>query len=210
MKEKYSRLFEKVNSRVGDDELMKAVLSADSNKKSRSARLKRIPIGAAAALVLAAGGIVTAVAINKASLEARSTSEELFPELDYKLPVGKYYPNGDKNSDIWLEVTEDTIQLKGKNLEKTFREDEELMNGADGEGNTDTESLLKWHMGQFPVSPCKYTVTDLNPNYSYAIRYTPADGHEHAMVCYYNKYTLKDRWGEFLWEDADVMPTVDY
>lgn len=211
MKEEYNRLYEKVNSRVGDDELMKAVLNNHSKKKNRGARLKLVPIGAAAALILTAGGIVTVAAINKASLEAAATSDgETLPELDYKLPVGKYYLDGNKDSEIWYEVTEDTIQLKGKDLEKTFREDVRLMNGNDKDGNSDIASLVKFHMDQFPISPCKYTVHDLAPGTSYSINYTPADNFSrHAVVFYYRINVIKDYWGEFSWEGVDFVPETN-
>lgn len=204
MKEEYNRLYEKVNSRVGDDELMQAVLSSGSKKRKRRARLKLVPIGAAAALILTAGGIVTAVAINKASLEAAATSDgETFPELDYKLHIGKYYLDGNKDSEIWYEVTEDTIQLKGKDLEKTIRED------VITNGDYNIESRVKSSTDQFPISPCKYTVQELAPGTSYGIYYTPADNTTHGLVYYYKIDVIKGYWGRFEWEGAGIAPEVD-
>lgn len=72
------------------------------NKKRRFPQKLMIGIAAAAAVILSVGGCVTAVMMNR---PAAADSALQLPEVK----TGRYYLNGDINSDIYVELTEDYI-----------------------------------------------------------------------------------------------------
>lgn len=77
--------------------------------------MKKIVIPIIIAAVLGAGGVVTAVALNKPST-AVADNEVGAPEI----AEGKYYLNGDKESGIYFEFTDDYLALRveGNAVEK--------------------------------------------------------------------------------------------
>lgn len=68
--------------------------------------MKKIAIPIIIAAVLGAGGVVTAVALNKPST-AVADNEVGAPEI----AEGKYYLNGDVNSGAYFELTDSTLKL---------------------------------------------------------------------------------------------------
>lgn len=85
------------------------------------------PIIIAAALIV--GAIVAVVLINKNRSENTEvfennyrplTEEEIYPS-DVEVKSGTYYRNGDKSSDLWLEVNSDFFRLKGNNIDEAMR-----------------------------------------------------------------------------------------
>lgn len=80
--------------------------------------MKKIIIPIIAAAILGVGAGVTAVMINRANV---ATADELaFEEVEVK--SGNYYLNGDVDSGLWIEVTPETISLKGDDIDKSLRE----------------------------------------------------------------------------------------
>lgn len=67
--------------------------------------MKKFVIPIIAAVILGVGGGITAVMMNRPAVAEKNTEA---PEVK----TGKYYLNGDKNSDIYFELTEDYIALR--------------------------------------------------------------------------------------------------
>lgn len=100
-----------------DDDLIFEAESFKSGKAKNPMRLKVALIAAAAILVVGLGG-VAAGSISKANV---ATAD--IPDLEeVTVKSGKYYLNGDVDSGLWIEITPETISLKGDDIEKSLRE----------------------------------------------------------------------------------------
>lgn len=73
-----------------------------TSKAKRLAKKLAMGLAAAAAVMLGVGGCITAVTMNR---PAAVDSELELPEVK----LGRYYLNGDVNSDMYIELTEDYI-----------------------------------------------------------------------------------------------------
>lgn len=82
-----------------------------TNKKKRFPQQLAIGFAAAAAVVLGVGGCITAVIMDR---PAATDKEVQLPEVK----LGRYYLNGDVNSDMYVELTEDYIvtRISGDSL----------------------------------------------------------------------------------------------
>lgn len=80
--------------------------------------MKKFVIPIIAAVILGVGTGVTAVITNRANVAAADNPG--IEEVEVK--SGKYYFNGDVNSGLWIEVTPETISLKGDDIETPMRE----------------------------------------------------------------------------------------
>ncbi len=76
--------------------------------------MKKFIIPIILAAVLGVGGGVAAIIISRADIA--SADEEIVHEPK----AGKYYLNGDKNSDLWITVNPDFLQLCGNDIDKTL------------------------------------------------------------------------------------------
>ncbi|MDE6733620.1 MAG: hypothetical protein K2J77_12205 [Oscillospiraceae bacterium] len=76
-----------------------------SSKGKRLANKLAMGLAAAAVVILGVGGCVTAITMNR---PAAADSALQLPEVK----TGRYYLNGDVNSDMYVELTEDYIVLR--------------------------------------------------------------------------------------------------
>lgn len=108
-----------------------------------------VPVIIAAALIV--GGVITAVVINKSIGLREEEIVEIVPELTY----GKYYLDGNADSGLWLELTENTIELCGDDLKKSFAEAVKKHGGIEGD---EAESQINELMNEY-CSANPYVVT---------------------------------------------------
>lgn len=106
--------------------------------------MKKYTVPIIIAVVLIIGAIVAAVLLNRTSSESPEPdkennrpflTEEEVDSLPVEVKTGKYYPGGDKNSDLWLEVDPEFIRLKG------IDNDEAIRKAVIESGTGDEESL---------------------------------------------------------------------
>lgn len=100
-----------------DDDLIFEAESFKSSKAKKPMRLK-VAIAAAAAILVVGLGGVAAGSISKANVATADKPD--FEEIVVK--SGKYYLNGDVSSGLWVEVTPETISLKGDDIDTSMRE----------------------------------------------------------------------------------------
>lgn len=108
-----------------------------SSKGKRLAKKLAMGFAAAAAVILALGGGIVMLTLDRADIAI--TDDSIMDEYptDVEVPSGKYYFNGDINSGLWVEVNPDFLILKGDDIETALRE------AADGVGvNYDNMKLL--------------------------------------------------------------------
>lgn len=79
--------------------------------------MKKIIIPIIAAAILGAGAGVTAVMMNRANV---ATADDAVDE-EVEVKSGNYYLNGDVDSGLWIEVTPETISLKGDDVDSMMR-----------------------------------------------------------------------------------------
>lgn len=77
-----------------------------------------VPIIIAAALGI--GGGVTVVMMNRPAAADKNSAKEDVPD-NIEVKSGTYYLNGDKNSDLWVEVNPDFLILKGDDVDASIR-----------------------------------------------------------------------------------------
>lgn len=91
--------------------------------------MKKYIVPIVIAVVLIIGAIVAVVLINKNRPENAEvsddnyrplTEEEIYPS-DVEVKSGTYYLNGDRNSDLWVEVNPDFLILKGDDVDASIR-----------------------------------------------------------------------------------------
>ncbi len=117
---------------------------------TKSTNIFKAAVSCVGALVVVGGIIAASVAVSRANAavltdetagtaEATAEAEPLFWDVD--IPVGRYYRDGDVNSEYWVDVTEDkVIEMVGPDIVgevfNYFKEDmpnetdEQLMNVA--------------------------------------------------------------------------------
>lgn len=83
--------------------------------------MKKFVLPIIIAAVLGVGGGVTAIMMNRSSTAA-ADAEDINTPADIEVKSGKYYLNGDKNSDLWIEVNRDFLILKGSNVDKSVKD----------------------------------------------------------------------------------------
>ena len=83
--------------------------------------MKKIVVPIVLAAVLCVGGGITAVMLNRSTVANADTNEDEVP-TNVEVKSGKYYFNGDKNADLWIDVNPDFLQLQGKDVDKSLKE----------------------------------------------------------------------------------------
>lgn len=97
-----------------------------SSKGKRLAKKLAMGLAAAAAAVLALGGGIVMLTLDRSDIDITDDPEiyeytEEYP-TDVEVTCGKYYFNGDINSGLWVEVNPDFLTLKGDDIETALRE----------------------------------------------------------------------------------------
>lgn len=94
-----------------------------SSKGKRLAKKLAMGLAAAAAVILAVGGGIVMLTLDRADIALTDDSEymEEYP-TDVEVTCGKYYFNGDINSGLWVEVNPDFLTLKGDDIETVLRD----------------------------------------------------------------------------------------
>lgn len=82
--------------------------------------MKKIVVPIIIAAALGIGGGITAVMLNKSNVAGADAVEGTAPD-NFEVKSGKYYLNGDKNSDLWIEVNPDFLILKGEDVDASIR-----------------------------------------------------------------------------------------
>lgn len=100
-----------------DDDLIIEAENFKPSKAKKPLKLRGALIAAAAVFVVGIGG-VAAASISKANVANAGRPD--FEEVTVK--SGNYYLNGDVDSGLWIEITPETISLKGDDIEKSLRE----------------------------------------------------------------------------------------
>ena len=104
---------------------------------TKTKNIFKIAASCAGALVVAGGIIAASVAVSRANAAvltdetvgtAEATAEETAAFCDIDIPAGRYYRDGDVDSEYWIDVTEDKqLELVGPDIEgemfKHFKED---------------------------------------------------------------------------------------
>ncbi len=84
-----------------------------------------IPIIIAAVLLIAAVAVTALINKKNAETERLNAEQNVYipptevPEDTLKL--GKYYLNGDKNADLWVEITPETFLLNGSDVDASIK-----------------------------------------------------------------------------------------
>ncbi|MCI5579517.1 MAG: hypothetical protein MR364_08505 [Oscillospiraceae bacterium] len=102
--------------------------------------MKKIILPIIIVAALGVGGGVTAVMLNRANTVSADV-DELSPVLNV-LKCGKYYLNGDKNADLWIEVNPDFLILKGIDVDKSIRD--ALVKRHEDNSDPVPEKTLQW------------------------------------------------------------------
>lgn len=101
--------------------------------------MKKIIIPIIAAVILGVGSGVTVAMMNRANTVV--ADEPAFEEVEVK--SGCYYLNGAADSDLWIEVTSETISLKGDDVDSLIREKIAETYAEDMEGISE-EAMQDW------------------------------------------------------------------
>lgn len=84
--------------------------------------MKKIVIPIILAAILGIGGAAAVITMGRNSVSANADDDiDAFP-TNVEVSSGKYYLNGDKESDLWIEVTPDYISLKGSDVDKSLKD----------------------------------------------------------------------------------------
>lgn len=94
-----------------------------SSKGKRLAKKLAMGLAAAAAVILALGGGIVMLTLDRADI-AITDDDPIMDEYptDVEVPSGKYFFNGDINSGLWVEVNPDFLTLKGDDIETSLRD----------------------------------------------------------------------------------------
>lgn len=83
--------------------------------------MKKFVLPIVLAAVIGIGSGITAVIINKANVANADETIPPEPEVLPKVKTGTYYLNGDKNSEVWMEVNSEFFIVKGKDLDASIK-----------------------------------------------------------------------------------------
>lgn len=103
--------------------------------------MKKFVLPIIIAAVLGVGGGITAVMLNRSNT-AVADAEDFNTPADIEVKSGKYYLNGDKNSDLWIEVNHDFLILKGTDVDKSVK-DAVVKNYEETSDPTPTDEEIK-------------------------------------------------------------------
>ena len=156
------------------------VIRAYNILKRQRCVLKKFILLIIIAAILGVGGAIAAVMLNKDTAANEGVDTEYLPD-DFLpadlLKTGKYYLNGDKNSDLWVVVTPDFLQLQGKDVDKSLMD--AVRKTCEEEGFTD--EVINRQFEEAKVLHCAekiYLLQDFLPEESkYTIRVSRDNKH---------------------------------
>lgn len=83
--------------------------------------MKKVIVPIIIAAVLIIGATVAVIVMNSHDTADKNPADEAVLD-NVEVKSGKYYLNGDKNSDVWMEVNPDYLIVKGTDIDKSLKD----------------------------------------------------------------------------------------
>lgn len=164
----------------------------------------KIAATCAGTLVVAGGIVFTSVAVGRANASAltdeAATEETAKAFVDVEIPEGRYFLNGNADSEYWINVTPDTIDVCGPDIEG------EVYNALKAENPDESDDTLRRTASNYvqeylEPNPYRAVILDGCDTVNVAIKWEEEDGLISGYGFEYSDNVISWMTGDFVLAD---------